>query len=89
MIRSLWDLFFFGNGLEPIAAQGSGGALLPPVQTLVATLIFAKGKNANRVLLPAPKKNEAMIQFIASFLFVLVYWTVNVISFCCRGDINA
>ena len=29
--------------------QHAGGMLLPPVQTLVATLIFAKGKNANRI----------------------------------------
>jgi hypothetical protein len=27
----------------------SGGQFLTPVQTLVATLIFAEGKNANRV----------------------------------------
>ena len=27
--------------------QQSGGLLLPPVQTLVATIIFAIGKNAN------------------------------------------
>jgi len=27
--------------------QQSGGLLLTPVQTLVATFIFAKGKNAN------------------------------------------
>jgi len=27
--------------------QHAGGMLLPPVQTLVATIIFAKGKNAN------------------------------------------
>jgi len=29
------------NGLEPIAVQMSGGHLLPPVQKLVATFIFA------------------------------------------------
>jgi hypothetical protein len=29
----------------------SGGQFLPPVQTLVATFIFAIGENANRVLL--------------------------------------
>jgi len=38
--------------------QQSGGLLLPPVQTLVATTIFAEGKNANeprhpfRIVLP-------------------------------------
>jgi len=30
--------------------QYAGGILLPPVQTLVATIIFAKGKNANESL---------------------------------------
>ena len=40
MIHSLWDLFFVGSGLEPIAVELSGGQFLPPVQTLVATSIF-------------------------------------------------
>ena len=40
MIHSLWDLFFVGDGREPIAEELSGGQFLPPVQTLVATLIF-------------------------------------------------
>ena len=52
MLHSLWDLFFAGNGLEPIAVELSGGQFLPPVQTLVATSIFAKGENANRVRSP-------------------------------------
>ena len=46
------SLFLFmeiGDGLEPIQMQQSGGLLLPPVQTLVATVIFANGENANRV----------------------------------------
>ena len=30
------------SGLEPIAEELSGGQFLPPVQTLVATLIFAR-----------------------------------------------
>ena len=38
------------TGHEPIAEELSGGQFLPPVQTLVATLIFAIGENANRVL---------------------------------------
>ena len=67
MIHSLWDLFFVGHGLEPIAVQGSGGALLTPVQTLVATLIFAKGKNANRVRSPAPKILNALAFRIFTF----------------------
>ena len=49
MIHSLWDLFFVGNGLEPIAVELSGGQFLPPVQKLVATIISAPmwGRNAN------------------------------------------
>ena len=44
--------------------QQSGGLLLPPVQTLVATLIFAIGKNANESLthpaaLPSLKNPDA------------------------------
>ena len=37
--------------------QVSGGHLLPPVQKLVATIIFASGKNANRIHHPPPEKN--------------------------------
>ena len=59
MIHSLWDLFFVGDGLEPIAEELSGGQFLPPVQTLVATLIFClKAENANRVPRSAPKKER-------------------------------
>ena len=36
----LYLVWCLDEGLEPIAVQGSGGALLPPVQKLVATLIF-------------------------------------------------
>ena len=43
-------LFCLDNGLEPIYMQPAGGRLLPPVQTLVASFIFAFGKNAYRVL---------------------------------------
>ena len=46
-------VFFFGygkdKGHEPIQMQGPSGPLLPPVQKLVATIIFAEGKNADRV----------------------------------------
>jgi len=31
-------------------SQHAGGMLLPPVQKLVATLVFAKGENANESL---------------------------------------
>ena len=42
-------------GLEPIAEELSGGQFLTPVQTLVATLIFAFGKNVYQILLPVRK----------------------------------
>ena len=45
-------VYFCGIGLEQIQSQHAGGMLLPPVQKLVATFIFASGKNANRVLYP-------------------------------------
>ena len=38
------SLSFFVPGIEPIAEQQSGGLLLTPVQTLVATIIFAFAK---------------------------------------------
>ena len=38
-------------GLEHILSQHAGGMLLPPVETLVASFIFASGENVNRVLL--------------------------------------
>ena len=38
----LGGVFFYGNnGLKPIAVELPGGQFLPPVQTLVATIIFA------------------------------------------------
>jgi hypothetical protein len=40
---------------EPIAEQHPSGVLLPPVQKLVATFIFAFGENANRIPHPLPK----------------------------------
>ena len=53
---SSYELVFFvvgEDGLKPISMQLSGGQLLPPVQKLVATLIFAKGENVlEPVLLP-------------------------------------
>ena len=36
----------------------SGGQFLTPVQKLVATLIFAEGKNANRVRPPVPLRSQ-------------------------------
>ena len=60
--------FLFGwQGLEPIAEQLSGGQFLQPVQKLVATLIFAKGKNAYQVLSPVSKNGEFLWR-LAGFL---------------------
>jgi len=45
----------------------AGGMVLPPVQTLVATIIMPvprKDKNANRVLSSAPEKS---IDFVGAF----------------------
>ena len=38
--------FYRKTGIEPIAEELSGGQFLPPVQTLVATSIFAQSENA-------------------------------------------
>ena len=46
---------YWSGGFEPIAEQHPGGVLLPPVQTLVDTFIFASGENANRIR-PLPPK---------------------------------
>ena len=43
------------GGLEPIAVEPASGRFRPPVRTLGATAIFAKGKNAYRARPPAPK----------------------------------
>ena len=54
--RPLWGRgfnLFWEGGLEPISMQMSGGHLLPPVQKLVASSIFAKGKNGSRARPPA------------------------------------
>jgi len=41
--------------------QHAGGMLLPPVQKLVATFIFALwGKNANRIPHPLPEKDHTI-----------------------------
>jgi len=59
-------------GLEPIQMQQSGGLLLPPVQKLVATIIFANGENANRVPFGVPEKQ---ISHSGYLLLFLVIWT--------------
>ena len=76
-------------GLEPIKMHHAGGILLPPVQTLVATLIFAKGKNANRVRSPAPKHSSPNLLpmrkgFGLLFFVHLLYW-LGVIPRNCRN----
>ena len=50
--------FFSGKGIEPIYMELSGGQFLPPVLTLVATLIFAIGENANRFPYPRYRLSE-------------------------------
>ncbi len=42
-----WFSFCHPTEIRTIQMQVSGGHLLPPVQKLVATIIFAFGKNAN------------------------------------------
>ena len=55
----LWVVFSFAMmGFEPFRMQHAGGMLLPPVQKLVATIIFAKGKNANQIPPSPPNKNR-------------------------------
>ena len=58
--QSEWIGLLCGNGyledgFEPIAVQHPGGVLLTPVHKLVATLIFAAGKNAYRIPIPHQK----------------------------------
>ena len=62
--------FFKSAGFEPIYMELSGGQFLPPVQTLVATSIFAKGENAYRVLSSAPKTGNPR-QMLVDFTFSL------------------
>ena len=53
--------------------QHAGGMLLPPVQTLVATIILPTRQNAYRVRPPAPKyKREA---FASLFCFIVLRGT--------------
>jgi len=49
-----------GEGFEPFRMQHACGMLLPPVQKLVATIIFAKGKNANQIPPSPPNKNTTL-----------------------------
>ena len=61
-----------GNGLEPIGMQVSGGHLLPPVQKLVATIIFARptqGQKCKRVPFGVPIKNAVNDTFTAFFIY--------------------
>jgi hypothetical protein len=60
-------------GIEPIQMQMSGGHLLPPVQTLVATLIFCKAENANRFRLQIFSKDQ--IQAAGCSLVATAGWS--------------
>ena len=51
---SLSLLLHVGAGLEPIKTQQSGG-LLRATARRSATIIFAKGENANRIPHPLPR----------------------------------
>ena len=42
-------LFALLNKIEPIAVELSGGQFLQPVQTLVATSIFSRGRKCNSI----------------------------------------
>ena len=53
--RPSGDFYVKRTGIEPIAVEPAGGRFRPPVRTLGATTIFAKGKNVNRSRSPAPK----------------------------------
>ena len=62
--------------------QQSGGLLLPPVQTLVATIIFAASENAYRVLYRffdgvSPEwvaLNKKIYGFFVGFMIYLNVW---------------
>ena len=61
-------------GFEPIAVQHADGMLLPPVQKLVATIIFALwGKNVNRVLYRPPYMKNPNYFTIGSAFGFFVY----------------
>ena len=60
----LWLVFSFAMmGFEPFRMQHAGGMLLSPVQKLMATIIFAKGKNANQIPPSPNSETEGMIIF--------------------------
>ena len=51
-----------------IPSPYAGGIWLPPVQTLVATFIFAYGKNANESCLRNQKRTVIVIRSYGSFI---------------------
>jgi len=61
------------TGIEPIAVQGSGGALLTPVQKLVSTTIFFRRaeENAHRFRLPAPRSHLDFDRVRVGFFFYI------------------
>ena len=60
-------------GIEPIAVEPASGRFRPPVRTLGATSIFAKGKNANRSRSPAPKIDKHRQGLVDFYLFTIHY----------------
>ena len=56
---------FFTEGLEPIVVQQSGGELLPPVQTMVATFILL---NRSKMYIESNKGKQ--IFTLAASLFI-------------------
>ena len=62
-------IFSIETGFEPIAAELSGGQFLPPVQTLVATLIFAERKCISNPVIRTIKAERAFA--LSAFIFLL------------------
>ena len=64
-----WSFFYQGiqRGVEPIAEQQSGGLLLTPVQTLVATSILPAAKCISMTL-GSTKKNDHLLRVVVLFI---------------------
>ena len=67
------DFYVKRTGIEPIAVEPAGGRFRPPVRTLGATSIFAKGKNVNRSRSPAPKIDKHRQGLVDFYLFTIHY----------------
>ena len=64
-------------GIEPIAVEPASGRFRPPVLTLGATSIFAKGKNANRSRSPAPEIPKANAFGIFTYSLFTIHFSLN------------